>query len=710
MRGGRAREVAAAGITAPATPTTSPTGSLASLSPSPHTLQVLNVSGNPLGGWGALHALAQLPSLSRLLASGCGFTAAFADVGSAAVELSTGSNDAAATAAPPSAASVPLPHSFQSVESLTLGGGNAFSSVASVDALDSAFPRLTSLRLGHADLAFGAGSEIDAEAVARAAAVAAGGAPSAPPASAQPSLPPLGPSEARQLLVARLPRLASLNGSDVRPKERADAEKTYARRLGGAFAQAWAAATAAVAATAAGDTPAVAPSAPPRVTDVFGCKSAALPPQAYISAPHSGDATADRRSSTASDAAASVATSGGRSGFGGGEELPAAFRRAGDGGVIRSHAAAAPVPYPHAPVPVFAVSCPVEWAERSNSNGGSSVSATAASLHGGSPPLTAPPYVSALDPCGLGAGNPAAAGALQRAWPRYFIVAAEHDLHAVPSVSGDAGTGSLASTVVTVTLRSIAGASCTMEPLTKRLPLSMTVGAFAEEGRGGREVGACAGAEMGVLWEHEPDPPPFLVRPRRPPLPPTAGSLKQLAGRLFKAADLSAVRLSWQEAGVSSSFSAWRAVPTGPHTSRVASLHPPCALATPACTAPLQSSYPLPLDDDMKPLSYYGITAPLQQLSSSTADGNASTAGAAAAATAAAAASSSSGEIIMEEVDPAEVARKAAEAAAAEAARAAAQAAMGDALRRAADADHRRVVAPAPPAAAAASQGGPGRA
>lgn len=55
-----------------------------------------------------------------------------------------------------------------------------------------------------------------------------------------------------------------------------------------------------------------------------------------------------------------------------------------------------------------------------------------------------------------------------------------------------------------LTLRSIAGRSCMMEPVTKRLPLSMTVGA-----------------------------------------------VKQLAGRLFKAPDLRAVQLSYQEAGVS---------------------------------------------------------------------------------------------------------------------------------------------------------------
>ncbi len=66
------------------------------------------------------------------------------------------------------------------------------------------------------------------------------------------------------------------------------------------------------------------------------------------------------------------------------------------------------------------------------------------------------------------------------------------------------------------------------------------------------------------------------------------------------------------------------------------------------------SSYPALLDDDLKPLSYYAV-----------ADG---------------------GELLMEEVDPAEAARQAAEAEAARLARVSAQAAQGEALRRAGDA------------------------
>ena len=40
----------------------------------------------------------------------------------------------------------------------------------------------------------------------------------------------------------------------------------------------------------------------------------------------------------------------------------------------------------------------------------------------------------------------------------------------------DKGNSSMASSMVQVTLTSLASASCTMEPLKKRLPASMTVG------------------------------------------------------------------------------------------------------------------------------------------------------------------------------------------------------------------------------------------
>lgn len=101
----------------------------------------------------------------------------------------------------------------------------------------------------------------------------------------------------------------------------------------------------------------------------------------------------------------------------------------------------------------------------------------------------------------------------------------------------------------------------------------------------------------------------------------------------------------------------------------------------------LQSSYPLPLDDDLKPLSYYGLSPPTGDVSSSSSEpGSTSTASSSSSAAAAAA---SIGEILLEEVDSAEAARKAAEAAAAEEARHASQAALGDALRMAAEQERR---------------------
>jgi hypothetical protein len=82
------------------------------------------------------------------------------------------------------------------------------------------------------------------------------------------------------------------------------------------------------------------------------------------------------------------------------------------------------------------------------------------------------------------------------------------------------------------------------------------------------------------------------------------------------------------------------------------------------------AAYPSLLDDDLKPLSYYAV-----------ADG---------------------GELLVEEVDPAEARRQAAEADDARAARAAAQAAQGEALRRAQEMS----VAQARRAAAAAAEAG----
>lgn len=529
-------------------------------------LRVINLSGNPLGTWGALHALGTLPSLSTLLASECGITSVFADVGSIVA-------DGLLTAGTPGARIGR--QLFPALDTLSLTG-NALGSAANIDALDSALPALTTLRLSHTDLAFSAGSEIDAAAIA-----AAVGAP--PPVSAQPPS-SLGPSEARQLLVARLPRLTSLNGSDVRPKERADAEKAYARRLGAAFAAAWTSASAAAASS--GGSVGSPTAAAPRVTDLFGCKSVTLSPDAYAS---SSSRDGDRRDSTASDASGFSAVQSTASTS---AHLPAAFKRAGDGGVIRSHKEVAPVPYAHSLVPAFAVSAPLEQARPA-------------------------PYVPVLDPTGLGAARPDAAGSLQRAFPRYFIVAAAHDMHAQPAASTDAGSGSLASSVVNLQIRSLAGRSCMMEPQVKRIPLSMTIGA-----------------------------------------------LKQLAARLFKAPDVTAVQLSYQEAGVST------AIKSRLHADAcLDGYHHPLRFLdniTLAVSLTSQSSYPMPLDDDLKPLSYYGVTPANSEAQFTSADGSSAGSGALAWV----------GEILLEEVDKADAARKAAAAARAEEGEARAQDAL----------------------------------
>ena len=700
-------------------------------------LRVLNLSGNArLGahsGWGALHALRALPSLQWLLAGGCGLTSIFADVrgGDQPQPQQQQQQQPDAPAAP-----VDPPPWFPALTTLSLAGGTALSSPASIDALDGAFPALTTLRLGPADFAFSSpAAELAASGCEPLLPAAAGGhaelqatvTASAPPTAASSSSPPVGeqqpaaapavvvvaapsssctdaslpqwsPAEARQLLIARLPRLTSLNGSEVSVKERRDGERAYTRRVGAAFARAW---------------------VPPAALPCCCCSTAAplAPPASPPSSPESSSAVAATASTTPPPAAGTVAWSGGgsvvdlfgavsatlpacawdatraaaarwalRNGAGGGSghagvggappppgaaaagdgaaaplaaggpphvRQPTAFRRAGDGGLIRSMPTPPPrVPFALSPVPAFALSAP---------RGGSATLppavASGAAAAARPPPHTAaaaaaaephvcgpchqhqPPYVPAMDPCALGAAQPAAAGALQRAFPRYFIVAAAHDLHGDGAVGVGAGAGgasSVAATAVVVTLRSVAGRSCTRDPVTKRLPLSMTVGA-----------------------------------------------LKVLAARLFRAPDVRCVRLAWLEGSGGGG---------GGGSS---------------------SSYPVPLEHDLKPLSYYGVGAESPSLAGGGDSGEAGDAvggsgagsgassGAAPAAGAAstplAAAAAAVGEVLMEEVDAGELARAAAAAAAAAAALEEDQAARGDALLRAADRDRgARLPAPAP--------------
>ena len=509
---------AAAAIAAGAEPRDDP--ARGAVAPCFARLKTLNLSDNrALADWGQVYALRGLPALSWLSVNDCGLSDVWSMpltraqlLGEAAGDAPAASN---AAAAPPPRAPSPLP--FARLEHLSLTGC-AVASLASVDALDS-FPALTTLRLGNADLA---------------------------------ACVTVGPSEARQLVVARCPRITMLNGSEVRAREREDAEKAYARKAGAAFAAAEAAAGAAVGAAAAAD-----------VTAIFGAKlapeaAAANPYGAAMQGVFSGGASsldADAAHIAAQQAAQLAAAAGG--GPPGKTTLsvsaPSGFSKGADAGVIRGRAPAvdrASV-FVTAPVPLALVGYAAAGA------GGAAAPAAPA----------APRYEPLLDPWGLGAERPAEAARLQSAFPRYFLLAARYELHA-PAVQAAAGAGTLAASVATLTLRSMAGASSFLDPVVKRLPLSMEVGA-----------------------------------------------LRQLCAKLFRAPDASLLRLSVRERAAG-------------------------------------DMHPTLLDDDLKPLSYFGVPP----------DG---------------------AEVLIEEVNAAEAARQAAAEEERKAARAREQEAQGEAIRRA---------------------------
>jgi hypothetical protein len=512
-------------------------------------LKTLNLSENPLGDWGQVYALAHLPSLTWLLVADCGI----AEVWAAEDEKDAEAAAAAAAGGPSGGGdgdgAAPFVPAFARLEQLSLTG-NPVASLSSVDALD-AFPSLAALRLTHTDLAVAAAANTtDSTATGSAAAAAAASSSSSSSAAA------LGPSEARQVLVARCPRINMLNGSEVRVREREDAEKAYARRVGSAFA----------------DRERKGAS----VADIFGAKTApeaaALNPYQPLSTSVSGGA-AGAVAAPASASAASCVTSV-PVGAGGGKTTlvmgtPTGFCKGSDAGVIKSlkgvDAGSVFVTAPHA---LWRVSS----SRAADVVGGDDAGAAAAAA-----------YLPLLDPWGLGASAPAAAARLQRLFPRYFLLAARHDLHA-PAAAAASAASNLAASVVGLVLRSMAGASCMMEPQVKKLPLSMSVGA-----------------------------------------------VKQLAARLFKC-DPALQRLSFRD-------------------------NP--------------GAYPSLMDDDAKPLSYYGVTE--------------------------------GGEVLIEEVDPAEAARQLAEAEAAKAARVREQEVQGEAMRRAQEmsvAAGRRAVAATATAAA----------
>lgn len=349
-------------------------------------LKTINISENQLSDWGQVYALSRLPALSWLLASDNGLTELWAEAcagsqpardASSPPAGGAGGEAAAGSAAQADGSAAP----FSRLEQANLTG-NKLRELWSLDALD-ALPNLTNLRLTNSDIL---------------------------PEAA------LGPSEARQVIVARLPKLLMLNGSEVRSREREDAEKAYQRRVIESFL------------------PTLGRPAGTTITDVFGAKSV---PNAFMTmaAPAAGAGTSSS-SGTANRPLAAGAAAGAGAGSGSGsaahstltESVPAAFRKEPGAGVIR----AAPVldrtsSYVISSYPLLRVS-----------------SAT-----------TQPaPYVAALDPYGLGSGDAVAAGKLQRLHPRYFLVAAKYDLHAV-AVKDAGASATIASSVVNVSGRMV---------------------------------------------------------------------------------------------------------------------------------------------------------------------------------------------------------------------------------------------------------------
>lgn len=452
----------------PQTPPAAPTdaASLSSLIPAGlfPRLRTLNLSDNALTDWGHVFAFSNLPSLTTLQLANNELTA----VWTAARIPPPSPSPSPSAARSPESAHAPVP--FSALEALTLSG-NSLADLAAIDALDS-LPRLACLRLGNADIA---------GAVAAVAAASSGAGSSTAAASSA----SISPSEARQLLIARLPKLTSLNNSEVRPREREDAEKAYVRRVGQAFASSWTPAPASAPSTTGGA--ATAGAAPPAgsltITDIFPAQYVA--PEAvlhYIAEASAAAAARDgsdaaaaaaAASATASAAAGVAAAGGAGAGAGAGASrsdappssaaLPAAFQKTGDSGVIRAARPADVLsPFYTAPLPLCLASL--------------SLPSAAGALIGVSlpPGRLQPLYLPRLDPFHLGSTAPAAAARLQASFPRYFMLAGRYDLHA-PSARDVGAASTIAASAVSVTLRSMAGSSCMMEPVTKRLPLAMTV-------------------------------------------------------------------------------------------------------------------------------------------------------------------------------------------------------------------------------------------
>lgn len=127
--------------------------------------------------------------------------------------------------------------------------------------------------------------------------------------------------------------------------------------------------------------------------------------------------------------------------------------------------------------------------------------------------------------------------------PRFFELLGKHGDIIVGNVSQKSSSDTLGSNVVSLTIRSMAASSCMMDPVQKKLPLTMTV-----------------------------------------------GQLKQLAARSFKMEDVSLVRLSYRESKVSFLNVLFLVV------------------LSYTVILVLQNAYPDSLDNDMKPLSFFGIS------------------------------------------------------------------------------------------------------
>jgi hypothetical protein len=140
------------------------------------SLKLLNLSDNAVAGWAEVWRLSRLPALETLMLAGNPVPA-----------VSYHGNSGGA--APAGGAAAP----FKALRSLSLSSCGVCA-WASVDALND-FPSLTGIRLQH-----------------------------------NPITDALSSSRARQIVIARVAKLLSLNGSEVRPREREDAEKDYLRR------------------------------------------------------------------------------------------------------------------------------------------------------------------------------------------------------------------------------------------------------------------------------------------------------------------------------------------------------------------------------------------------------------------------------------------------------------------------------------------------